>query len=122
MRNMLLGLAASSAAIMVPATPAAALDPETLTAASVTVHRGSGNFGNAGFGRAGHDRDRWHGHRRGFGRVVLNRWVDYQDRTFEPDSYNDWWHERPHRAFPRWISENAQTCDRRWWSGGVWRC
>ena len=34
---------------------------------------------------------------------------------------NDWWHDRPDRAFPRWVSNN-QSCQRIWWSGGGWRC
>ena len=48
-------------------------------------------------------------------------WARYNNRSFEPDSYNDWWHDRPDRAFPRWVRNN-QNCDRVWWSGGGWRC
>jgi hypothetical protein len=48
-------------------------------------------------------------------------WAEYNNRSFEPDSYNDWWHDRPDRAFPRWVRNN-QNCDRVWWSGGGWRC
>ena len=135
MHPVLLG-AAAIAALSIPAASAAALDPQTLTAASVTVHRGGGlptghpgyvrwdgsPTGKVGFSRDGRRGEGWRGHRRGFGGAFVGRWADHQDRTFEHDSYNDWWHERPHRAFPRWVRENAQTCDRRWWSGGVWRC
>ena len=54
-------------------------------------------------------------------------YYDYGDydanRGFDPDKWNDWWHERPERAFPRWVWRN-QNCteDRMWWSGAGWRC
>lgn len=47
-------------------------------------------------------------------------WALYNNRTFEPDSYNDWWHDRPDRAYPRWVTNGR--CDRLYWSGGGWRC
>jgi hypothetical protein len=45
------------------------------------------------------------------------------NRGFDPDKYNDWWHERPWRAYPRWVRSN-RDCepDRMWQGGGVWRC
>ena len=43
------------------------------------------------------------------------------NRSFDPDLWNDWWHNRPDRAFPRWVRHN-QNCQRLWWSGGGWRC
>ena len=52
---------------------------------------------------------------------------DYGDfdgnRSFDPDKWNDWWHDRPDRAFPRWVWNN-QNCapDRMWSSGSGWRC
>src|SRR5258708_5450340 len=54
-------------------------------------------------------------------------YYDYGDydgnRSFDPDKWNDWWHQRPGRAFPRWVWRN-QNCteDRMWWSGTGWRC
>lgn len=45
----------------------------------------------------------------------------FASRSWEPDSYNDWWHERPERSYPRWM-QNNQNCERRWWGGGGWRC
>ena len=126
MRCVLLVSAAALAAI--PAAPAAAQhwsDPGTIAAANVTVHRGGPGPDSRRFDRGdSHWRDgpqdrRRHG--RFGGSVWLNQHVDYRDRTFEHDSYNDWWHERPHRAYPRWVADN-RNCDRRWWSGGVWRC
>ena len=53
-------------------------------------------------------------------------WALYNNRAFEPDSYNDWWNDRPDRAFPRWVREQRArgTCDpdRMWWSGAGWHC
>lgn len=75
-------------------------------------HRGDGD------GR----RDR----RRGDAAVILDfgrggDWAYANNRSFEPDSYNDWWHDRPDRAFPRWMQNNGK-CERRYWAGGSWRC
>lgn len=73
-----------------------------------------------------HDGDRHH--RRGGGcrtDVVMDwyggEWALYNNRSWEPDSYNDWWHERPERAFPRWMGRN-QDCARKWYSGDVLTC
>jgi hypothetical protein len=55
-----------------------------------------------------------------------SQWALYNNRSWEPDSYNDWWHDRPDRAFPRWVQEQRArgTCDpdRMWWSGSGWHC
>jgi hypothetical protein len=126
MRMMLLGLAAPFAAIAFPAAPAAALDPAHSqftvgSAAGVTVHRGSPHFVSGD--RRGHGR--FHRDRRR-GRDV-DGFVYFDDREYQGDtgwrhnSYNDWWHERPHRSFPRWV-QNNQNCERQWWSGAGWRC
>ena len=91
------------------------------------------SFGGSAF-RGGHDgggRDgRGHDHRgdRGpRGELVLGYynygdWGRYNNRTFEPDSFNDWWHDRPDRAYPRWMLKNSQTCERQWSSGAGWTC
>ena len=51
-----------------------------------------------------------------------NDFGDYDaNRSFDPDKWNDWWHERPERAFPRWMSRN-QDCARQWYSGDVLTC
>jgi hypothetical protein len=45
------------------------------------------------------------------------------DRSWDADSFNDWWHDRPDRAYPRWVWHNRNcTDDRLWWSGAGWRC
>lgn len=50
----------------------------------------------------------------------------YDDRDWAPESGNGWWHDRPDRAFPRWVQEQRArgTCDpdRIWWSGSGWHC
>ena len=48
-------------------------------------------------------------------------WALHNNRSFESDSYNDWWHDRPDRAYPRWMSQN-QDCQRQYWTGAGWRC
>ncbi len=51
-----------------------------------------------------------------------NDYGDYDaNRSFSPDKWNDWWHERPERAFPRWMSRN-KDCARRWYSGDTLTC
>lgn len=54
------------------------------------------------------------------------QWALYNNRSWEPDSYNDWWNDRPDRAYPRWVQEQRMrgTCDpdRMWWSGSGWHC
>jgi hypothetical protein len=60
--------------------------------------------------------------RRRGGDTILFYDRDYQgDTAWRSSSYNDWWHERPDRAYPRWMAAN-QDCQRMWWSGGGWRC
>lgn len=49
------------------------------------------------------------------------QWALYNNRTFAPDGFNDWWHDQPHRSYPRWVANNG-NCERQYWSGGGWRC
>jgi hypothetical protein len=54
---------------------------------------------------------------------VPEGWAVYNNRSWDPDSYNDWWHDRPDRAYPRWVQHNENcTPDRMWWSGSGWHC
>jgi hypothetical protein len=47
---------------------------------------------------------------------------DYDaNRSFAEDKWNDWWHDRPDRAYPRWMSRN-QDCARVWYSGSELTC
>ena len=124
MRPYLLGLTALLAAA-IPAAPAAA---QSLSGAGFTAgsafHSSSGGGGLTGVtvhrGSSGHDGIRHH-RRDGFGVYVGPRDGYDLNRGWASDSYNDWWHDRPDRAFPRWMQAN-QDCRRMWWSGGDWRC
>lgn len=71
--------------------------------------------------RRDHRRDR-HGAFFG-GPWVSDTWALYNNRSWDSDSFNDWWHDRPDRAYPRWVQHN-QNCteDRMWWSGTGWHC
>ena len=120
MHRLLLTAGASVAALMI-STPTAAqnftasefgsshgassgLTMRPASSLGVRVHRGHGN---------------------GFGGYYSSGYNDYGDydanRSFDPEKWNDWWHDRPDRAFPRWMSRN-QDCARRWYSGDVLTC
>jgi hypothetical protein len=136
MTRSLLIAAASIAALAAPA-PASALGNNMVS--SVAIHSGSSggsshwrgggrHFANLGCD-SGRDRDRrGHGRERGGSGCALfaDGWGYYDpemNRSWDSDSYNDWWHDRPDRAFPRWVQHN-EGCepDRMWWSGGGWHC
>ena len=87
--------------------------------------------GSSGFlGCGGHDPQQMSSNSRfacrGESTYADGEWALYNNRTWEPGSYNDWWHDRPDRAFPRWVQEQRArgTCDRSrvWWSGSGWHC
>jgi hypothetical protein len=137
MRNLLLGLA-SLAALTVLASPALALDPHHQPfvgvptaspsgANGVRIHRGAFGFGmRCDGGRDGrHDGRRGRDRCDGFvGNGVLaydDAWALYNNRSWEPDSYNDWWHDQPWRSYPRWMARN-RDCSRPWYAGDVLRC
>ncbi|HEU5481710.1 MAG TPA: hypothetical protein VFU80_01280 [Sphingomicrobium sp.] len=89
------------------------------------IHRGVA----FGIDRKRHHDRRGH-HRRGSSDTVVisdgfgwygGEWALYNNRSWESDSYNDWWHDNPSRAYPRWF-QNNRNCDRMWAGGGVWRC
>lgn len=123
MTRLLLGTAATALAAMTVAAAPAAADP------GVRVHYGNGGGGH------GHDGNRHHrrndifrdgnGVARGDATVISEwyggQWALYNNRSFAPDSYNDWWHDNPQRSYPRWM-QNNQNCQRQWWSGGGWTC
>ena len=130
MRRVSIVFAASLAAFALPAAPAAA----QRTAGASFSHHGaqfSGPFTRSHGVRI----HRGHPDRRGFSdfRGDRRRDRDFRGDTFLPyrdyqgatlwgsDSFNDWWHDRPDRAFPRWVGTN-QKCERLWWSGSGWRC
>jgi hypothetical protein len=115
MRTLLLGLGAIAALMTAPAV-AQTFGPGS---AGATVHSsfdGKGSSSHRNDGRS----------RRGAQTIAVmewdgGEWAAYNNRSWESDSYNDWWHDRPDRAFPRWV-QNNRDCKRVWWSGGGWRC
>jgi hypothetical protein len=81
-------------------------------------------------GFPGHDnrrnmRDRRHNKDHNQSDVVLDwsggEWAYYNNQSWQPTSYNDWWHEEPWRAYPAWMRRN-QDCARYWYSGDTLRC
>jgi len=114
MRVALLGVAASLAAVTLSA-PAGA---QALAFSGQSSPSFSGGFVSGHGGGFRHDRRR----HRGFDGAAFLYDREYQgDTAWRHDSYNDWWHERPHRSYPAWMSRN-QNCERMYWSGGGWRC
>lgn len=128
MRNLLLATAALLAAAAIPASPAQAQSSGSAAFAGVSSHRHGGSsvrIHNGFVSGPGDRQGRRHG--RFDDDAAIGTWYEggewalYNNRTWEPDSYNDWWHDRPDRAFPRWMANNG-GCQRMWWSGGGWRC
>jgi hypothetical protein len=121
--RMLLCLAVAVAA-SIPATPVQA--GETFGFSDTTQFVGSSGTGVRIFADRGTRHDRRGGRRSG--PIVIGdvgyyggEWALYNNRSFESDSYNDWWHDRPERAYPRWMSQN-HDCQRQYWTGSGWRC
>jgi hypothetical protein len=135
-------LAAAGALAAIPVLPTASADARNLTGTGIPNAKTPQAFGaqpsfvgvGSRHGRFRHgDRDR-HNVRthRGFDDDAVvdggiwsygGEWALYNNRSWEADSYNDWWHDRPDRAYPRWVQQNANcTPDRMWWSGSGWHC
>jgi len=140
MRRVLIVFAASIAAFALPAVPASAqsggasfsnhgaqFSGQFTRSHDVRIHRG--HDGRRGFGDFRRDRRRFSDFRddrrrdRDFRGDVFLPYRDYQgDSLWRSDSFNDWWHDRPDRAFPRWVGANRKKCERLWWSGSGWHC
>ena len=111
MRILLLGLASLTIGLSAPAA--------AQSAPALQFSSGSGGWSHhGGFGQRDRDRGRY----RDNGAFYYDYYREYQgNTTWKSDSFNDWWHDRPDRAYPRWIATN-QNCDRKWWSGETLRC
>jgi hypothetical protein len=134
MHRALLGAAASMAVLMITSPAigqgAAATGGFTAVSAShgLTGVPGGTRFGSA-FGRSGgFGGTRDHRHFRhihvgdGFVGAGWAPYLDYDvNESWRPYSFNDWWHERPDRAYPRWMTRN-RDCARPWYSGDVLTC
>jgi hypothetical protein len=114
-------LTAASAAALIVTSPVAA---QSFTSSSFDGSGGRGLSMRPVAGvhvHRGHDR-RGDGFGAGYYSSGYNDYGDYDaNRSFDPEKWNDWWHDRPDRAFPRWMSRN-QDCARRWYSGDVLTC
>jgi len=119
MRTLLLGLAAPFAALAL--TPTTAADAHG--SGGPSEHWKGDDHGDFDRDRRDrHDRHDRFDRRRFNGFVFIDDDRDWQgDSAQRHDSFNDWWHERPWRAYPAWVRNN-QRCERLWWSGGGWRC
>jgi hypothetical protein len=124
MHRALLGLAALSAALTVP-NPALARDRAFVGNPTAPADR----FGTFPGFRSDFCRDRRDSNRRRGNAcrsdVAMDwyggEWAQYNNRSWEPDSYNDWWHDRPDRAYPAWMRRN-EGCQRPWYAGDTLRC
>jgi hypothetical protein len=133
MHGALLGLAAGAAFAVSPAQGQSITAAGfSASAASQSFRHHGGHFRRAvsdsrivgGFGdcRGAHCRHIHFGDGAGLVYSGYDDQGDYDaNRSFDPDRWNDWWHERPERAFPRWMSHN-QDCARQWYSGDVLTC
>jgi hypothetical protein len=123
MKSMMLAAAIAVAAVAASAGPTQARE-----------FRGSGQtiarqgFACDGLARGSfHGNDRMRDHRRAVCNsdtimdVYGGEWALYNNRSWEADSYNDWWHDRPDRAYPAWMRHN-EGCQRMWFAGDTLRC
>jgi hypothetical protein len=110
-----------------------------LAAAALALPAQAQSFSTASFGSSSgervvtapsqdvrhHGRMQVHVHRgyaAAYGYAGYNDYGDFDgNRSFDPDKWNDWWHDRPDRAYPRWMTRNSD-CSRRWYSGDVLTC
>ena len=116
MRNLLLAAAALLAVAAVAPAPAEAQRRD-----SSGFSGGSGKSFGDGFRFDRRDGDRRDRRRRNAdGDIFIGEWPQQGDTAWRADGFNDWWHDNPSRAFPRWVQSGK--CERMWWSGGGWRC
>jgi hypothetical protein len=123
MDHKLLVIAASFAALIAAAPAQAQQWSGTHPSARFVAPSGEDGFGGCGDGRHRHDRQLDCTTFTGGWAYADGDWARANNRSWQPDSYNDWWHDRPDRAFPRWVQHNQNcTPDRMWWSGSGWHC
>jgi len=133
MHRVLLGTVAAIAALTIVSPASAQGAAATLGFSSISVHRplpglgmarGAGNrHGDfrhgGGQSRHIHVGDGIVGAGWGYGGYGYD---DYDvNASWRPESFNDWWHDRPDRAYPRWMTRN-RDCARLWYSGDTLTC
>jgi hypothetical protein len=125
MKSMLLAAAGALAAVVLSSAPAQGREFRGGSAPVV----GQQGFACNGFvrdGRSFHSGDRMRDRRAVCNSDVVmdvygGEWALYNNRTWDSDSYNDWWHDRPDRAYPAWMRHN-EGCQRMWFAGDTLRC
>lgn len=122
MGKMLLGFVGGIAAIGL-AAPATAGTPEDPFVGVPNAKGALGTFGGSGQGGADHFGRSGRGSSGSGGGVWVNggEWARYNNPAWRSDGFNDWWHDRPDRAYPAWMRNN-QNCQRQWYAGNVLRC
>ncbi len=129
--HRLLLVSAASLIAAIPPLPLQAADRPSAVSVGVTRSHAGNDF-RCDVGRGDRHDGRHDRRSRGDCTFVGGNlgYLDYGDydanRGFDPDAWNDWWHERPSRAYPRWV-QDAQArgnCapERMWWSGSGWHC
>jgi hypothetical protein len=109
MGKSLLGVAAVAASLV--ASPAAAGGPGEWGGPVIV---GGNGYGGPGHFRRNDQIGIW---------VNAGEWAKYNNRAFESDGFNGWWHDRPDRAYPAWVRNNQIMQNfRLYWAGGGWRC
>ena len=94
--------------------------PWVTTVPQAGPHHGDTHHG--GERMRGHVHYGFAGNYAAYGYAGYNDYGDFDgNRGFDPDKWNDWWHDRPERAYPHWMSNNAD-CARRWYAGDVLTC
>ncbi len=119
MRTLLLAIATLAVAAPVPALAQSAPGLQ-FSARSSSGHHGGFDRrdGRRHDGRRDGRRDR----RNDDSVIYYDDYREYQgDSAWKSDSFNDWWHDRPDRAYPRWVANN-QNCERKWFAGDTLRC
>lgn len=114
MRTLLFAVASIALAAPVPAAAQSAPGLQ-FSARSGGAHQG-------GFDRRDGRRHDRRDRRNNDSIVYYDDYREYQgDSAWKSDSFNDWWHDRPDRAYPRWVTAN-QNCERKWFAGDTLRC
>jgi len=105
---------------------AAGLGPTAAAAENPGAQSGNGSHHRPDDGRDHRDRHRHGGDSGLFVEYDAGAWALYNNHSWASDSFNDWWHDRPDRAYPRWVQDQRRsgTCEpeRMWWSGSGWHC
>jgi hypothetical protein len=130
MRAQWIGFAAAIAVCGL-AVPAAAGTPEEPFVGVPGANANPPAFGGTGFqlggpGSFGDSRfDRRFDRRRGDGSLGVwvngGEWARYNNPAWQSSGFNDWWHDRPDRAYPAWMRNN-QDCAKHWYAGSALRC